>query len=51
MPKIQWTGLPPALRDHLFQLIFFLLKSNVPRMPKLWISYKVKPIAARRSAY
>ncbi len=19
MPKIQWTGLPPALRDHLFQ--------------------------------
>ena len=18
MPKIQWTGLPPALRDHLF---------------------------------
>jgi hypothetical protein len=19
MPKIQWTGLPPALRDHLFE--------------------------------
>ena len=19
MPKVQWTGLPPALRDHLFE--------------------------------
>ena len=21
MPKIQWTGLPPALRDHLFERV------------------------------
>lgn len=21
MPKIQWTGLPPALRDHLFDRV------------------------------
>ncbi len=52
MPKIQWTGLPPALRDHLFERLrerkstaedlyqlnpkTFLLRGQPAKGEKLW---------------